>query len=262
MFGQSLPNCPVASFIANLEPFGMELACCRRMSLTCSSISPSSAQPGDSVPILQCSLCRFVLRLIAPALLSACVGGGECNHGEVRCDANTARTCVASETQTVWQTEDCGKKACVVAKEAAGTTVAFCALSADPDPRCSEADIPNCAGNALVECTAGYATSTQSCEAGCLALDAYPDRCVGVTALDPQRCGPDGYVCAMARSSLYDDATLGSGLTPSGVCSEGTMPSTPGYVIYSQRCEDGSIVARTRCAQSCGLLDDCSTICQ
>ena len=232
------------------------------MLLTRSAISSSSTQPGNSVPILPCSLCRFALKLIVPALLSACVGSGECNNGEVQCEGNTARTCVAAEAEAEWQTEDCGTKTCVVAKEAAGTTLAFCALSADPDPRCSEVNVPNCSGDTLVECTAGYATSTQSCAAGCLVLDDYPDRCAGVTAADPQHCGPDGYVCAMARSSLYDDATVASSPAPSGVCSESTLPPTPGYVIYSQRCEGGSVVARTRCAQSCEVLADCSTTCQ
>jgi len=228
----------------------------RRMTLLDQALS------GNSVRILPYPLSQFALTLMAPILISSC-GGDECDHGEVQCDGNVARNCVFAEPRLVWQSNDCGNKSCVViSQNATRSASAFCALSASPDPRCSEPDVPNCASEGLLECKAGYAISTQACTSGCLTLDGYPDRCVGDTAPDSMRCNADGYVCAMAGQLLYDETSISSGGPFSGgVCSVSSMPTAAGYSVYSQRCEGGSIVARTRCAQSCELRADCTTGC-
>jgi len=242
----------------------MAFAVCSRVPLKCFAVAPSSLHPGNTVPVTHCPLWQIAFALVVPALLWGCVGGDDCNYGEVQCDGNAARSCVTGDRYSYWQVQDCGTKTCVVAANRMHSSVVFCALSAEPDTRCLEADVPNCASDTLVDCTAGYATSSRPCATGCLALDDYPDRCAGEPdqATGPQRCGPDGYVCTMESGGTYA-AAFSSGSSPSGVCSEGTlMSSTAGYVIYNQSCEGGSIVARARCAQSCALLVDCSTTCR
>lgn len=227
------------------------------MSLILTAIPLRSTRADNSVPNLPYSRWRLVLLLTPVALWSACDVGDECAYGEVQCDGNTARTCVASESYTSWQTEACGTKTCVIAKEATGPTLAFCALSPNLDPRCIEADVPNCEGDTLVECTAGYATSARSCATSCIALDDHPDRCVGEIDFGPDRCdGSSGYSCVMEGPGI----NTASGQVP-GMCSEYTVPSEAGYVVYSQHCDRGSLLARTRCAQDCGFLSDCSSAC-
>lgn len=261
----------IASRPSIARPVGTALANCRRMPATRTAFSPSSSHPSDTVPLMRHLLWRIALALVAPSLLSACAGD-DCSYGEVQCDGNSARTCVSGERTSYWQTEDCGSKTCVVAANTASTTAAFCAVSVNPDPRCAEADVPNCAGNTLVECTAGYATSTRSCATGCLSLDDYPDRCVEDVPLERQDCNTtqDGDLCTMEGGGMQL-AEGPSSPMPTGVCSEGPelpgqvsvppLPAPSVYAIYSQRCEGGSVVARTRCAQSCGQLADCSTTC-
>lgn len=223
--------------------------------------APSLAPGNHSVPILQRALCRFVLTMIGAGVPLAC--GDECDYGEVRCDGNVARTCVASDSHTEWSTKDCGANTCVVAKQGE-SALALCALAAAPDARCSEADVPNCADSTLVDCTAGYATAARTCAQGCRALDDYPDRCMDESSPDyQQRCPVDGYQCAQAAGLVHDDiAVAATPVGATGVCSETNMPVAAGYVVYSQRCEGGSIVARTRCAQGCSVLADCSTSCR
>ncbi len=218
------------------------------------------ARGRNTVPILQRTLCQFVLTFVAMGVSLGCAD--ECEYGQVQCDGNIARTCIVPESHAEWNSKDCGTNTCVVAKQG-GSSIAFCALGAAPDSRCSEPDFANCAGSTLVECTAGYATATRTCADGCRALDDYPDRCMGESSPDQQqRCPVDGYQCAMASGLVHDDAAVGSNpVGGTGVCSENLMPGTPGSVVYSQRCEGGSIVARTRCAQGCAVLADCSTSC-
>ncbi|GEM_PF-3330682 len=221
---------------------------------------PNSARIDEGVPNLPRWMCRCAFTLVSTALVSACLDPNECNSGEVQCDANRARNCQTSDRLATWETEDCGTNVCVIAKRV-DAAVAFCALSADLDQRCREADVPNCADGNLVECSAGYATSIRTCASGCLTLDDYPDRCVGEMANDIQRCPVDGYECAMASGLLQDEVVTSAVPTPAGVCSENTLAPRSGYVTYAQRCEAGSIVARTRCSRSCGMLADCSSAC-
>lgn len=126
-----------------------------------------------------------------------------------------------------WHWRSSQRLCCVVATGTTGEAVAFCALSAEPDPSCKEPNVTNCAGNALLECKAGYATSTRACAAECLVLDDYPDRCVGETELDPARCTTDGYLCTMASGSTYDEVAVSSiEPTTSAGCAESTLPKT------------------------------------
>jgi hypothetical protein len=229
----------------------------------CSDVS----RANDTVPILRLVVAlpgRWVLSLIAPGLLWACLGGDECTNGETQCEGNIARNCVVTESHANWQREDCGSRSCVVATSGTGMTTAFCALAPNPDSRCSEAEVPNCTGDTLVECTAGYATSTHSCTSGCLALDDYPDRCTGDIDIysDATRCVASGDFCEMDGGG----STIATGSItppPSGTCEPNTLlSSSQGHVTYSQRCEGTALVARTRCAQGCRVNADCSTTCQ
>jgi hypothetical protein len=223
--------------------------------------SPVSLQYGDSVPRMQRVSWQITLALMLSASLQACIAGDECDGKPVECDGNVARTCQSGESGSRWLSEACGAKVCVVAADASGSNVAFCALSADPDARCADANVPNCAGDTLVQCTAGLATSTQACAAGCLALDDYPDRCAGEAAPDPQLCGHNEYSCVTKNE--FASMVMGPALPPGGGCSEGVLASVQvGYVNYSQHCQGDDLVARKRCSQACLIHADCSTSCQ
>lgn len=228
------------------------------MSLKSSFTSRGSAQSAASVPFLPYWPCRFTVACFVPALLSACDSADDCTQGEVQCEQNTARTCQLMESHMTWRTEACGAKTCVVAKNTLEVTAAFCAFVPDPDSRCIEADVPNCNGNTLLECTAGYVTSAQTCAAGCIALDDHPDRCAGDIDFGPERCmGADGSFCVQEGQGV----SIVSQSLP-GHCLERPETPEPGYVIYSQRCEGGNLVSRTRCALQCAGHADCSTSCQ
>lgn len=206
-----------------------------------------------------------VVMLVAGVLTAGCLAGDECEAAEVACDGNVALTCQSaneSSRRNTWSREDCGAKVCVTGTGAYGAT-AFCALSANPDARCSGGNEPACAGAALVQCTAGHATAERTCTASCLTLDDYPDRCSDDPATDSacMPAGTDSCVFVMTGNSSF--TVQGAPVpTPSGSCTEGGMSAPAGSVIYSQRCQGGAIVARTRCAQGCVSHADCTTSCQ
>jgi hypothetical protein len=216
---------------------------------------------GETVPRLQHFLWWTALSLIAGALAPACAVGSECKVPEGTCDGNVALTCQFKETGAFWSREDCGNKTCVIG--GASGSFPFCALSANPDVRCIEADVPNCAGNTLVQCTVGYATAERTCMASCLKLDDYPDRCSEDPPTGSACMATETDSCAFVVTGNPSYTVLGAPVpTPSGSCPEGGMGAPDGSVNYSQRCQGGALVARTRCAQGCMSHADCTISCQ
>jgi hypothetical protein len=110
----------------------------------------------------------------APAALAGC--GDDCRDGEARCQSGLALNCAYTSHEakhTQWSSEDCRGTACVLAS----TGRAYCALGAEPDPRCgvddsSEAAV--CAGSVPAFCVQGYLVSSRTdCQtAGDVCIDA------------------------------------------------------------------------------------------
>ncbi|MEO8900185.1 MAG: hypothetical protein ABI488_01205 [Polyangiaceae bacterium] len=211
--------------------------------------------------------------LIAALLLSSLgCAQEECSDGEERCDGNSALRCSGREYGSRWLHQDCGALACVSVQvnQVAGQVVqaraaAFCAESARPDPRCSEPDVENCAGAALVSCRGGFATSESTCASRCVTLDGLADFCLESAPGNPNHCLNVG---SDSRCELVSDGfSAQTGTAPGADCAGGrldaasTGQAASSAQVYSTHCIDGILLERQRCSSACVFNADCTTQC-
>jgi hypothetical protein len=104
-----------------------------------------------------------VLTALLTHLLGACVPVDECQYTDVHCDGDVAMLCNRVEKSNgsyqVWYPMQCGAGRCKLDDYERP----FCALTADPEPRCDGGSSTFCDGNALTWCKAGYAATTSEC---------------------------------------------------------------------------------------------------
>jgi hypothetical protein len=98
---------------------------------------------------------------IAAVVFVGCGDGEErcLSPGQSRCRDNVVEVCRSpdsGEDDPVWEREDCGSGVCM----AGLGDEAFCARSAEPDPRCEPVEVgSSCDGDELVDCKHGLATT-------------------------------------------------------------------------------------------------------
>ncbi|MFZ5895868.1 MAG: hypothetical protein ACOY0T_32730 [Myxococcota bacterium] len=203
------------------------------------------------------------MAVIASASTPSCVlESDECVEGEARCDGAIARVCRGevhgSRVINVWHSDDCGDRVCLAAADPRGMPQAFCALSLEPDVRCTEPEGASCDGKLLVQCRAGRAVDISACSGTCISLDDMTDYCADNPPNEARCVSGDG--CEMASTGF--SAT--SGQAPGATCSithfgPVTDPSTK---IYAYRCVNGLLTARNRCDNACVSTAACTTHCE
>jgi hypothetical protein len=155
-------------------------------------VSRASVSRAAAAPI------RLAAVVVAVAGAAAGLAGcdDDCRDGEARCQSGLALNCgyPSSEAKhTQWFSEDCRGAACVLAS----TGRAYCALGAEPDPRCgvddsSEAAV--CAGSVPASCVQGYLVSSRTdCQtAGDVCIDAEGTAFCAQSAEPDPRCPSAG----------------------------------------------------------------------
>lgn len=115
-----------------------------------------------------------ILIIILMILFAGC-SKDECSKRESKCEGNAVATCTLVpdtdfSNHFVLRKNDCGEKKCVSAL-VSGETFVFCALDAEPDPKCSgqwsdRDSVALCDGSTLLKCNYGYASSRNDCGDG------------------------------------------------------------------------------------------------
>jgi hypothetical protein len=144
-----------------------------------------------------------------------------CELGSARCEAGAAQNCVSPceddpECGTYWEQEDCASsEVCMVAQSGG----AFCALTEDPDPRCTSRT-SYCDGDALIHCRGAYADTRYDC------------------SIDAQTCGEaDADVAICALASTPDPRCVRDGVTLQVVCDGDTLLECfLGFVTHQEVC--------------------------
>jgi hypothetical protein len=196
-------------------------------------------------------------------LLGACVPVDECQHADQHCDGDVAMLCVAGPPWTgitrsdrygssysVWHATRCGAGMCKID----GAADPFCALNADPEPRCDGGNPSFCEGNAVTECRAGYVTRTTQCGsenhtgAFCVTAATGSSSTQAFCAADPEPnplCAPSEYQTSIHHES---DACEGND----------KLRCMLGYVVDRQSCgqqfcrDQGTCVLSGDPEPSCG----------
>lgn len=118
------------------------------------------ARSGPSrVPLVHARTLAVVWLALFASALTGCVEGDDCKRGEARCDGSVAMNCEPIETGDgtfdKWSQQTCSANTCKL--DPAGP--AFCATSADPNPRCDGTRNSFCDGSRLLACRGSYAFS-------------------------------------------------------------------------------------------------------
>jgi len=196
--------------------------------------------------------------LLAIALAPGCGAGGDCVAAEHRCEGQTVESCegdpgcgeslFADCTRSWHRGEVCGSHgfgsvvapsppACVVATPTLNGSptypVAFCALSADPDPNC-KGKSGYCSAGAAVACREGFAVSSTACAA-------------------PKVCSGDGN-CRDPRCVAAGDQGNGA------VCDGTTLLACIAGMSTETECPDACVTSdgQTFCALSTAADPKCA----
>lgn len=183
----------------------------------------------------------WALWLLGSALLSG-VGCGhrECTPGEQKCEGTRRMFCEEEGCHTpdcglnrgsYWRSEAC-PDACVATPDAG----AFCAASADKDPKCAMMTMVNseyCDGNTRVTCFVGFALWRNDCEAaGRYCVASWPSALCAVSPSPDPRC--DGF------AGGYGTLCVGSSVA---------------------KCERGYLVSLEPCVLNCAAITPQEAFC-
>lgn len=184
-----------------------------------------------------------VLSALLASLLSACAREDECRVGSSHCEGDVAMNCLnfggRSEGHLMWVATTCGAGMCKL--DPAGDGNAFCALEANPNPRCDKR-AAFCDGTTVTSCRVGHVVATRNCATS----EPESKVCVPLTRNELPEPQPLDAMCARARE-------------PSSLCGSGSSD----YACNGDEvvvCEYGYEIARYPCAEglSCRPLGLCA----